>query len=193
MKNPQDSFNDILARKIKWLEIILFYSANGFVYMYLLFKYEGIINIESLSSTLATLVTMFIFGAIFGIILNFTLGFFIKLTGKLFGGINNLKSIYKVLAWAHFPSTIYAYLIIVNILLAKIISQNNNTLIILIGSFIIIIFSIIQLMLAVWEIFLIYKGLQMAQKLNVSKTILNYISSAILFGMIYHIFISPFI
>ena len=53
------------------------------------------------------------------------------------------------------------------------------------------IFSLAQAVLGIWQLILIYKGLKVAQELNSWKTILNYITGAGIFGIIYYYLIFP--
>jgi len=190
-KKPTKTFELILSEKINWFKVFLFYSSNGFIFVYYLAKSKGAIDIESFESTVGSILGMIFLGIIYGLISNFIVGFFIKLTGKIFDGKNDLKRIYNVLGWSYLPSTFSVYLIIVNILLARILTTEIESSVSIILSLLVGIFSLLQAVLGIWQLILIYKGLKVAQELNSLKTILNYISGAGIFGIIYYYLIYP--
>ncbi|OCK41827.1 hypothetical protein BA195_13630 [Tenacibaculum soleae] len=190
-KKPTETFELIISEKISWLKVFLFFSSNGFIFIYYLMKTKGLIEIESFKTTIVSILVMLFMGIIYGLISNFSVGFFIKLTGKFFGGKNDLKRIYKVLSWSYLPSTFSVYLIIANILMARILTTEIENSVVIILSLIVGIFTLVQAVLGIWQLILIYKGLKVAQELNNLKTILNYITGAGIFGIIYYYLIFP--
>lgn len=192
-KKPSETFELILSDKINWLKIFVFFSSNGFIFIYYVAKSKSAIDISSIEGTIGSLLGMILLGIIYGQISNFTIGYFIKLTGNLLGAKNNLKKIYNALGWSYFPSVLSSYLIIINILLARILLTDVQTSILLVFTFLILIFSFLQAALGIWQLILIFKGLKIAQGLNSLKTIINYIAGAGLFGLIYYLLINPYI
>lgn len=190
-KKPTETFESILSEKINWFKVLLLFSCNGFIFIYYLSKSKGIIDIESIETTIGSILAMIFLGIIYGLISNFSVGFFIKLTGKIFGGKNDLKKIYNTLSWSYLPSTFSVYLIIVNILIAKILTTEIETTVAIILSLLVGIFSLTQAALGIWQLILLYKGLKVAQELNSWKIILNYITGAGIFGIIYYYLIFP--
>jgi hypothetical protein len=185
-KKPTETFDLILSEKISWFKVFLFFSSNGTIFIYYLAKSKGAIDIESFESTIGSILGMIFLGIIYGLISNFSVGIFIKLTGKIFGGKNDLKRIYNVLSWSYLPSTFTVYLIIVNILIARVLTTEIESIVAIILALLVGIFSLAQAVLGIWQLILIYKGLKVAQELNSLKTILNYISGAGIFGIIYY-------
>ena len=190
-KKPTKTFELILSEKISWFKVFLFFSSNGIVFSYYLMKSKGLIKIESFKETIISIIMMLIFGIIYGVISNFSVGFFIKQTGKIFGGKNDLKKIYNVLSWSYLPSTFSVYFIIVNILMARVLTTEIESIVAIILALLVGIFSLAQAILGIWQLILIFKGLKVAQELNSLKTILNYITGAGIFGIIYYYLIFP--
>ena len=190
-KKPTKTFELILSEKISWFKVFLFFSSNGIVFSYYLMKSKGLIKIESFKETTISIIMMLIFGIIYGVISNFSVGFFIKQTGKIFGGKNDLKKIYNVLSWSYLPSTFSVYFIIVNILMARVLTTEIESIVAIILALLVGIFSLAQAILGIWQLILIFKGLKVAQELNSLKTILNYITGAGIFGIIYYYLIFP--
>jgi hypothetical protein len=191
-KKPTETFELILSEKINWVKVFIFFSSNGFIFIYYLAKSKGAINVESFETIIGTIIGMILMGIVYGLISNFCVGYFIKITGKIFGGKNDLKKIYNALSWAYLPSVFSAYIIIVNILLAAVILTTEiETSVILLLSLLAGILSIAQGALGIWQLILIYKGLKVAQELNSMKTILNYIFGAGIFGIIWYFLIYP--
>ena len=190
-KKPTETFELIQSEKINWFKVSLFFSSNGFIFIYYLMKSKGLIEIDSFEHTIASILVMLVLGIVYGLLSNFSVGFFIKLTGKIFGGKNDLKKIYNVLSWSYLPSTFSVYLIIVNVLMARILTTEIEPTIAIILALLVGIFSLMQAVLGIWQLVLIYKGLKVAQELNSWKTILNYISGAGIFGIIYYYLIFP--
>ena len=190
-KKPTETFQSILSEKINWFKVFLFFSSNGTIFIYYLAKSKGAIDIESIEATIGSILGMIFLGIIYGLISNFSVGFFIKLTGKIFGGKNDLKKIYNALSWSYLPSTFSVYLIIVNILIARVLTTEIESIVAIILALLVGIFSLAQAILGIWQLILIYKGLKVAQELNNWKTILNYITGAGIFGIIYYYLIFP--
>ena len=190
-KKPTETFQSILSEKINWFKVFLFFSSNGTIFIYYLAKSKGAIDIESIEATIGSILGMIFLGIIYGLISNFSVGFFIKLTGKIFGGKNDLKKIYNALSWSYLPSTFSVYLIIVNILIARVLTTEIESIVAIILALLVGIFSLVQAVLGIWQLILIYKGLKVAQELNNWKTILNYITGAGIFGIIYYYLIFP--
>ena len=92
---------------------------------------------------------------------------------------------------SYLPSTFSVYLIIVNILIARVLTTEIESIVAIILALLVGIFSLAQAILGIWQLILIYKGLKVAQELNSWKTILNYISGAGIFGIIYYYLIFP--
>ena len=190
-KKPTEAFESILSEKINWFKVFLFFSSNGTIFIYYLAKSKGAIDIESIEGTIGSILGMIFLGIVYGLISNFSVGFFIKLTGKIFGGKNDLKKIYHALSWSYSPSTFSVYLIIVNILIARVLTTEIESIVAIILALLVGIFSLVQAVLGIWQLILIYKGLKVAQELNSWKTILNYITGAGIFGIIYYYLIFP--
>ncbi|AOW19343.1 YIP1 family protein [Urechidicola croceus] len=192
-KRPTETFELIQSEKINWFKVSLLFSSNGFIFIYYLMKSKGLIKIESFEHTIASILGMLLIGIIYGLISNFSVGIFIKLTGKVFGGKNDLKKIYNTLSWSYLPSTFSVYLIIVNVLIARILTTEIESTIAIILALLVGIFSLVQAVLGIWQLILIYKGLKVAQELNGLKTILNYLTGAGIFGGIYYFLIYPYL
>ena len=193
-KKPTETFELIFSKDINWFKTILFFSCNGIIVMYYIMRSQEMINIESFKMTILTIFFLLLTGMIYGLFTNFIVGFLIKLTGKLFNGTNDLKKIYKALSWSYYPLIISVYLIIVNILISRIILMTEiDTSVLLILSFVVIIFSIFQGILAIWQLMLLIRGLKIAQGLSTSNTILNYLSGALIFGLSYFLLTYDFL
>ncbi|MFY7669672.1 YIP1 family protein [Tenacibaculum sp. MEBiC06402] len=192
-KRPTETFELIQSEKINWFKVSLLFSSNGFIFIYYLMKSKGLIKIESFEHTIASILGMLLIGIIYGLISNFSVGIFIKLTGKVFGGKNDLKKIYNTLSWSYLPSTFSVYLIIVNVLIARILTTEIESTIAIILVLLVGIFSLVQAVLGIWQLILIYKGLKVTQELNGLKTILNYLTGAGIFGGIYYFLIYPYL
>jgi hypothetical protein len=156
-------------------------------------KSEGYINIESLQMTIVSILSMVILGIIYGIISNLIIGFLIKLTGKLFNAENDLKKIYSVLSWSYLPLMISVLFLIPSILTARIITTDIDTTLKLILSILIIILMLVQAVFGIWQLFLLFKGLKVAQKLSSLNTIFNYLSGTMIFGIFYYFLIKPYL
>ena len=192
-KKPTETFELILSKDINWFKTVLFFSCNGIILIYYLMKSKGLINVESFKMTMITLFSMIFMGIIYGLFSNFIIGFLIKITGKIFKGENDLRKIYNVLGWSYFPISISVFLLIVNILIARILMTeiDNSALVIL--SLIVVVISIIQGVLGIWQLVLVYRGLKVAQGLSSSNTIMNYLSGAIIYGLFYYFLIYPYL
>lgn len=68
---------------------------------------------------------------------------------------------------------------------------DNSALVIL--SLIVVVISIIQGVLGIWQLVLVYRGLKVAQGLSSSNTIMNYLSGAIIYGLFYYFLIYPYL
>ena len=192
-KKPTETFELILTKDINWFKTILFFSCNGIIFMYYLLKSKEMINVESFKMTILSIFFMVIMGMIYGLFSNFIVGFLIKLTGKFFNGTNDLKKIYIVLSWSYFPLSISVFLLIVNILIARILMTEIDTSVQLILSLIVGVITIIQGLLGIWQVVLVYRGLKVAQGLSSSNTIMNYLSGTIIFGLFYYFLIYPYL
>ena len=192
-KYPTSTFEKILQEKISWLKTSLFFGCNGVILIYYIMKAEGYVNVETFATTMATIITMLSIGMIYGILANFFIGYSIKVTGKLFNAKNDLKQIYNVLSWASFPQSIAVYILIISILMVRIITTNESVTLKLTLSILIIIFMIVLSIISIWHLILVIKGLKVAQGLNSRDTILNYISGALIFGVINYFLIKPYL
>ena len=192
-KKPTETFESILSKDINWFKTVLFFSCNGIILIYYLMRSKGLINVESFKMTMITLFSMIFMGIIYGLLSNFIIGFLIKITGKIFNGKNDLRKIYNVLGWSYFPISISVFLLIVNILIARILMTeiDNSALVIL--SLIVVVISIIQGVLGIWQLVLVYRGLKVAQGQSSSNTIMNYLSGAIIYGLFYYFLIYPYL
>jgi hypothetical protein len=190
-KKPTETFELIQSEKVNWFKVSLFFSANGFIFIYYLMKSKGLIQVDNFEHTIASILVMLVLGIVYGLLSNFSIGFLIKLTGKIFGGKNDLKKIYTVLSWSYLPSTFSVYLIIVNVLMARILTTEIESTVAIILALLVGIFSLAQAVLGIWQLVLIYKGLKVVQELNRWKTILNYTTGAGIFGIIYYYLIFP--
>ena len=192
-KYPTVTFEQILSKSISWFKTTLFFGCNGVILIYYIMKAKGLINVETFANTMASILTMLSVGMIYGIIANYFIGYSIKFTGSLFNAKNDLKKIYNALAWTSFPESIAVYILIVSILMARIILTNENVSLQLTLSFLVVIFMMVQAIISIWRLILIYKGLKVAQGLNSRDTILNYLSGALIFGVINYFLIIPYL
>jgi len=192
-KKPTETFELILSKDINWFKTVLFFSCNGIILIYYLMRSKGLINVESFKMTMITLFSMIFMGIIYGLLSNFIIGFLIKITGKIFKGKNDLRKIYNVLGWSYFPISISVFLLIVNILIARILMTEIDSSALVILSLIVVVISIIQGVLGIWQLVLVYRGLKVAQGLNSSNTIMNYLSGAIIYGLFYYFLIYPYL
>tara|TARA_B110000908_G_C10092599_1_gene374753 strand:- start:184 stop:789 length:606 start_codon:yes stop_codon:yes gene_type:complete len=185
-KNPNETFEIILTQKVNWIRVIGLFSCNGIVVVYYLMKSLGHISIESFELTIFTILFLISFGAFYGIVTNFLIGFLIKVTGKFFKGKCDLLKIYTVLSWSFLPFIYSALLIILNILIARVLTTDLDSSVILILSLMVFVFLIASLFLSIWQVTLLFKGLKLAQNFNTTNTILNLISATIIYGIIYY-------
>jgi len=192
-KKPTETFELILESDINWIKTLLFFSCNGIVFIYYKMRSEGIIDIESLSSTIGSVFAMIFLGTIYGILSNFIIGFLIKLTGKIFNAKNDFRKILNVLSWSYLPLLIAVLIIIPSIFVAKIITSDINVTIKLILSIIVILLSFVQAILGIWQLILLYKGLKVAQTVSPINTILNYLLAGGIFGIFYYFVINPYL
>jgi hypothetical protein len=192
-KKPTETFELVLSKDINWIKTLLLFGCNGIVFIYYIMKSEGYINIESLQMTIVSILSMVILGIIYGIISNLIIGFLIKLTGKLFNAENDLKKIYSVLSWSYLPLMISVLFLIPSILTARIITTDIDTTLKLILSILIIILMLVQAVFGIWQLFLLFKGLKVAQKLSSLNTIFNYLSGTMIFGIFYYFLIKPYL
>jgi hypothetical protein len=190
-KKPTETFELVLSKDINWIKTLLLFGCNGIVFIYYIMKSEGYINIESLQMTIVSILSMVILGIIYGIISNLIIGFLIKLTGKLFNAENDLKKIYSVLSWSYLPLMISVLFLIPSILTARIITTDIDTTLKLILSILII--MLVQAVFGIWQLFLLFKGLKVAQKLSSLNTIFNYLSGTMIFGIFYYFLIKPYL
>lgn len=193
-KKPTETFELIQNEKINWLRVLFLFSCKGFVFSYYLMRSKGVIKIESFGHTMASLATMLVFGVIYGILSNLLMGFLIQITGQVFGVKNDLKKIYNTLSQAYIPLSFGIYIVFTNVLIARILTTgvNSSSLLIVLG-IVVLVFNLVQIILTLWQFILIFKGLKVTQKLDDSKTILNYLIAGAIFGLIYYFTLNPYL
>lgn len=191
-EKPTETFELILSKDLNWFKTILFFSSNGTVFSYYLFKIKGFINVDSQNSTLVTILSIFTLGIMYGILSNIIVGLLIKIIGKLFNGTNDLKKIYNTLGWSYLPQTISVYFILVNILITRVFLSDTEITIKIILSFLMFIIIVLQGFISIWQIYLVFKGLKVAQNLDTQNTILNYVVAKAIFGIFYYFLIFPY-
>lgn len=190
-RNPSETFNEILSKEIRWIEILPLLAVHGIYLVYYIIRAEEGYNLTSNGKLLGAIAGVVIIGSIWGIISNMFVGYLIKITGRIFKAENNLKKIYAVLAWSSVPLIIACIIIIMNLTFVRIIlvQEGTSTLSIFL-SFLIIILNIGMIVPALWSIILFYKGLKIAQDLNTTKTILNYSLAIAIYAPIYYLIMS---
>ena len=193
IKEPTSTFENALSNKINWFRTLLLFSINGIMFMHLIMKSGGYYDFSSEKGIFVTTMTLITMGIVYGIISNLILGFLIKLTGKLFNARNDLKRIYNAIGIAYIPLYISLILLFSSLGMAGVLLSDPSTIIALILSGLIIIFSFIQGGISLWQLILLYKGLKVAQNLNRKNTILNYLSGAIIFGVFHFFIIKPYL
>lgn len=52
---------------------------------------------------------------------------------------------------------------------------------------------LVQAVFGIWQLFLVFKGLKVAQKLNSLNAILNYLSGTVIYGIFYYFLIRPYL
>jgi hypothetical protein len=193
LKDPTKTFEDALSKKINWFKTLFFFSLNGIMFMHLIMKSGGYYDFNTKTTIFASIMTLITIGVFYGITSNIILGFLIKLTGKLFNANNNLKRIYNAIGIAYIPLYISLILLFINLGISGFLLSNeyNSGVILLAG--LIIIFTLIQTAISIWQLILLYKGLKVAQNLDRTNTILNYLSGAIIYGVFHFLLIKPYL
>ncbi|TDN79077.1 Yip1-like protein [Salegentibacter sp. 24] len=192
-KEPTKTFENKLSQKINWLRIFLLFSVNGIMYIHLLMKSGGYYDFGSKKGIFSTIMSLITMGIVYGITSNLILGFLIKLTGKFFNAKNELKTIYNAIGIAYIPLYISLILLFTNLAMAGILLLEVGSVLALLLSGLIIIFTLIQGGVSIWQFILLYKGLRVAQNLNGKRTILNYLSGVVIFGLIHFFLLNPYL
>lgn len=193
LKNPTTTFEDALSKKINWFKTSFFFSLNGIMFMHLVMKSGGYYDFSSKKTIFASIMALITVGVCYGITSNIVLGFLIKLTGKLFNAKNDLKRIYNAISIAYIPLYISLILLFINLGISGFLLSNENKQGVVILAGLIIIFTLIQTEISFWQLILLYKGLKVAQNLDRTNTILNYLSGAIIFGVFHFLLIKPYL
>ncbi|UJH66490.1 YIP1 family protein [Allomuricauda sp. SCSIO 65647] len=186
--NPTKTFNDILSREIRWIEILPLFAVNGIYVVYYLIKAEKGYNLASNGKLWGAILGIIVIGSIWGIISNLFVGYLVKVTGRIFKAENNLKKIYAVFAWSSIPLIIACIIIILSLIFVRVIlAQEETSSSNIFLSLLTIILNIGMIVPAIWSFILFYKGLKVAQKLDMTKTILNYILAIAIFAPLYYL------
>lgn len=193
LKNPTITFEDALSKKINWFKTLFFFSLNGIMFMHLIMKSGGYYDFSSKKTIFASIMALITVGVCYGITSNIILGFLIKLTGKLFNAKNDLKRIYNAISIAYIPLYISSILLFINLGISGFLLSNEDKPGVVILAGLIIIFTLIQTAISIWQIILLYKGLKVAQNLDRTNTILNYLSGAIIFGVFNFLLVKPYL
>lgn len=193
IKEPTITFENALSKKVNWFKTLLLFSINGIMFIHLIMKSGGYYDFSSQKGIFSTIMALITMGIFYGIISNLILGFLIKVTGKLFRAKNDLKQIYNAIGIAYIPLFISLILLFSNLAMAGVLLSDTSKEIALLFSGLIIIFTLIQGVISLWQLILLYKGLKVAQNLNRRNTILNYLSGVILFGLFHFFLIKPYL
>lgn len=187
-RNPTETFKEILSKEIKWTDILPLFAINGIYLVYYIIRAEGGNNLSSNGKLLGAIGGIVIIGSIWGIISNLFIGYLVKLTGRIFKADNNLKNIYAVLAWSSSPLIIACIIILVNLTFVRvIIAQDDTTTLSIFLSFLVILLNLGITIVAIWSFIIFYKGLKIAQGLDTTKTILNYLLAVAIYAPIYYL------
>ena len=193
LKEPTKTFENDLSKKTNWLRTLLLFSVYGITFMHLIMKSGGYYDFSSKNGVFATIMALISMGILYGIISNLILGFLIKLTGKLFNAENDLKKIYHAMGIAYIPLYISLVLLFTSLAMAGILLSEVGTVLVILLSGFILIFTLVQTGISFWQFILLYKGLKVAQNLNGTNTILNYLSGAIIFGVLHYFLLEPYL
>jgi len=187
-RNPTETFNEILSKEIRWIEILPLLAVHGIYLVYYIIRAEGGFNLTNNGALLGAIAGIVVIGSIWGIISNLFIGYLVKITGRLFNAENNLKKIYAVFAWSSLPLIIACIIIIMNLIFVRIILvQEDTTTLSIFLSFLIIILNVGMIVPAIWSIILFYKGLKIAQELDITKVILNYLLAFAIYAPLYYL------
>ena len=192
-QQPKLYFEESLPKKVNWWRTLSLFSLNGIMFMHYTMKSGGYYDISTTKSFVVSILTLITLGVFYGIISNLIVGLLISLTGHLFNAQNELKKIYNALTWTYLPLVISIPLLFSNLIMAKILLGEVNTVTSITLSILVILSTLIQAVIGVWQIILLYKGLKVAQSLNATKTILNYILGFAIFGILNFYLIKPYL
>ena len=183
-KRPNETFEFLLKRGIKWRQTIPLFGFNGIILAYYYMKSQNVFDLDSDVKTLASILALLIVGFIYGIYSNLLIGLLIKITGKLFGAKNNIKDIYNVMSWAYLPYLFSTMIVISNIWIVSNVLAMENVGIQVTLSIIVILFYLLMSILGIWSLILLFRGLKLAQGTDSTNTILNYVLAGLIFGVI---------
>lgn len=192
-QQPKLYFEESLPKKVNWWRTLSLFSLNGIMLMHYTMKSGGYYDISTTKSFVVSILTLITLGVFYGIISNLIVGLLISLTGHLFNAQSELKKIYNALTWTYLPLVISIPLLFSNLIMAKILLGEVNTFTSITLSILVILSTLIQVVIGIWQIILLYKGLKVAQSLNATKTILNYILGFAIFGILNFYLIKPYL
>ena len=193
INEPTITFENALSKKVNWFKTLLLFSINGILFIHLIMKSGGYYDFSSQKGIFSTIMALITMGIFYGIISNLILGFLIKITGKLFRAKNDLKRIYNAIGIAYIPLFISLILLFSNLGMAGVLMSDTGKELALLFSGLIIIFTLIQGVISLWQLILLYKGLKVAQNLNRRNTILNYLMGVVIFGLFHFFLIKPYL
>tara|TARA_R110002049_G_scaffold259060_4_gene434801 strand:+ start:1528 stop:2127 length:600 start_codon:yes stop_codon:yes gene_type:complete len=187
-RNPTKTFDEILSKDIRWIQILPLFAVNGIYLVYYLIKAERGYNLTSNGKLWGAIAGVLVIGSVWGIISNLFVGYLVKVTGRIFNAENNLKKIYAVFAWSSVPLIIACIIIITSLIFIRVIlAQEETSTLSIFLSLLTIILNIGMIVPAIWSFILFYKGLKVAQKLDMTKTILNYLLAIAIYAPLYYL------
>ena len=169
-----------LQKDFKWRKIIFYFCLYGnYTFFYLELQhmlYESDIYI------VPKILTVIIMGSAFGIIANFSICYFIKLTNRFFNANSTFKDICKTFTLAFKP-----HLVTVPIIFFLLIITPANGTTYLHENYFIYLYVTILLkgisgVMAILSVILLFRGLMLTQNLPLDKTILNFLIACLMFS-----------
>ena len=192
-KTPTESFIQLISRGLRWKQVIPFFSAHGIVFIYYVMRSHSLFDLSTNKSLIIAITTLLVAGSVYGILSNLLVGYLIRLTGILFKAKSRIKDIYNVMSWAYLPCIFSTVIIVINLLLARVITSSDNTNMNLILSFLVMGLLLFLGIFGIWSLILLVKGLKVAQGLSTINTILNFLMATIIYGTFYYLVIGPYL
>lgn len=191
-RNPTETFEEILSRKFRWIDILPLFAISGIYRVYYVIKAENGFNLSSNGRLLGSIMAIIVIGAFWGVISNLFLSFLVKVTGRIFKAENSMKKIITVFAWSSVPLILACVIIILSLTFMRIVlaQDGNKPILGLVLSVITILLNIGIIVPSIWSVFLVFKGLKIAQNLDRTKTILNYLLAIVIYFPIYYLIMS---
>tara|TARA_R110002012_G_scaffold242788_1_gene417196 strand:- start:24992 stop:25597 length:606 start_codon:yes stop_codon:yes gene_type:complete len=192
-KKPNKTFKILIYKRVNWANIITLFSFNGIIIIYYLAKLEGLISLENKKTTVISILSIITLGVFYGILSNLLVGYFIKITGKLFKTKNNLIQIYKAISWSNLPFTILIFVLILKLLIEKLIATDISEVTKSFYSILLFTISLIELLCVSFQLILLFLGIKIAQKLTSFKTALNIMVAIIIYSILFLFVIKPYL